>query len=173
MSSAMPHTNFESFARLRVGQGYDVHAFTPGRKLILGGVDIPHSQGLLGHSDADVLAHAISDALLGALRGGDIGKLFPDTDPAFKDANSLKLLAAVAQKVRDEGYEILDVDSVVAAQAPKLSPYRDAMRENLAEAMGISRENVGVKATTTERLGFEGREEGISSSAVCLLYRCK
>ncbi len=158
-------------AGLRVGQGYDVHAFAEGRRLILGGVDIPHVRGLLGHSDADVLAHAISDALLGGIRGGDIGKLFPDTDPAFKDADSLKLLAAVADKVRAEGYVILDVDSVIAAQAPKLSPYREAMRENLAAAMGIAVENVGVKATTTEHLGFEGREEGISATAVCILFR--
>ncbi|MDU5255326.1 2-C-methyl-D-erythritol 2,4-cyclodiphosphate synthase, partial [Eggerthella sp.] len=141
-------------AGLRVGQGYDVHAFAEGRKLILGGVDIPHVRGLLGHSDADVLAHAISDALLGGIRGGDIGKLFPDTDPAYKGADSLKLLAAVADKVRAEGYDILDVDSVSAAQAPKLSRYREAMRENLAAAMGIAVENVGVKATTTEHLGF-------------------
>lgn len=158
-------------ASLRIGQGYDVHAFAEGRKLILGGVDIPHTWGLLGHSDADVLAHAISDALLGGIRGGDIGKLFPDTDPAFKDADSLKLLAAVADKVRAEGYDILDVDSVIAAQAPKLAPYREAMRENLAVAMGVPVENVGVKATTTERLGFEGREEGVSATAVCLLSR--
>ena len=155
---------------LRIGQGYDVHAFAEGRRLVLGGVDIPHARGLLGHSDADVLAHAI--ALLGGIRGGDIGKLCPDTDPAFKDADSLKLLAAVADKVRAEGYAILDVDSVVAAQAPKLSPHRDAMRANLAAAMGIPVENVGVKATTTEHLGFEGREEGISATAVCLLCRC-
>lgn len=160
-------------ASLRIGQGFDVHAFAEGRKLILGGVDIPHSKGLLGHSDADVLAHAIADALLGGIRGGDIGKLFPDTDPAYLDADSLKLLAAVADKVRAEGYDILDVDSVIAAQAPKLSPYREAMRENLARAMGIAVENVGVKATTTERLGFEGREEGISATAVCLLHRCR
>lgn len=160
-------------ASLRIGQGYDVHAFAEGRKLILGGVDVPHSKGLLGHSDADVLAHAIADALLGGIRGGDIGKLFPDTDPAYLDADSLKLLAAVADKVRAEGYDILDVDSVIAAQAPKLSPYREAMRENLARAMGIAVENVGVKATTTERLGFEGREEGISATAVCLLHRCR
>ena len=162
---------YKPFFNLRIGQGYDVHAFAEGRRLILGGVDIPHSKGLLGHSDADVLAHAISDALLGGIRGGDIGKLFPDTDPAFKDADSLKLLAAVADKVRAEGYDILDVDSVIAAQAPKLSPYRDAMRANLAAAMGVAVENVGVKATTTERLGFEGREEGISATAVCLLCR--
>ena len=147
---------------LRTGLGMDVHAFAPGRKLILGGVDIPHHQGLDGHSDADVLAHAISDALLGAVRGGDIGKLFPDTDPAYKDADSLKLLAEVAR---------FDVDSVIAAQAPKLSPYREAMRENLAAAMGVPVENVGVKATTTEHLGHEGREEGITAYATCLVCR--
>lgn len=157
---------------LRTGLGMDVHAFAEGRKLILGGVDIPHYQGLDGHSDADVLAHAISDALLGAVRGGDIGKLFPDTDPAYKGADSLKLLAEVARFVRERGFEIIDVDSVIAAQAPKLSPYREAMRENLAAAMGLPVENVGVKATTTERLGFEGREEGISASAVALCLRC-
>lgn len=157
---------------LRIGQGYDVHQLVEGRKLIMGGVDIPHTRGLLGHSDADVLAHAVADALLGGVRGGDIGKLFPDTDPAYEGADSMKLLAAVADFVRDLGYEILDVDSVIAAQAPKLSPYRDQMRENLARAMGISPENVGVKATTTEHLGFEGREEGISATAVALLVRC-
>ena len=157
---------------LRIGQGYDVHQLVEGRKLIIGGVEIPHTRGLLGHSDADVLAHAVADALLGGIRGGDIGKLFPDTDPAYEDADSMKLLAAVAGFVRERGYEILDVDSVIAAQAPKLSPYRDQMRENLARAMGISPENVGVKATTTEHLGFEGREEGISATAVALLVRC-
>ena len=157
---------------LRIGQGYDVHQLAEGRKLIMGGVDIPHTRGLLGHSDADVLAHAVADALLGGVRGGDIGKLFPDTDPAYEGVDSMKLLAAVAGFVRDRGYEILDVDSVIAAQAPKLSPYRDQMRENLARAMGISPENVGVKATTTEHLGFEGREEGISATAVALLVRC-
>ena len=157
---------------LRIGQGYDVNKLVEGRKLIIGGVDIPHTLGLLGHSDADVLAHAVADALLGAIRGGDIGKLFPDTDPEWEGADSMKLLAAVADFVRDLGYEILDVDSVIAAQAPKLSPYRDQMRENLARAMGISPENVGVKATTTEHLGFEGREEGISATAVALLVRC-
>ncbi len=157
---------------LRIGQGYDVHQLVEGRKLIMGGVDIPHTRGLLGHSDADVLAHAVADALLGGVRGGDIGKLFPDTDPAYEGADSMKLLAAVAGFVRERGYEILDVDSVIAAQAPKLSPYRDQMRENLARAMGISPENVGVKATTTEHLGFEGREEGISATAVALLVRC-
>ena len=158
-------------SQMRVGLGYDVHAFAEGRKLILGGVQIPHHKGLLGHSDADVLAHAISDAILGAARAGDIGKLFPDTDPAYAGADSLKLLAEVAAHVRGLGFEIVDVDSVIAAQAPKLSPHRDAMRENLARAIDVSVDAVGVKATTTERLGFEGREEGISAQAVCLLAK--
>lgn len=158
--------------QLRTGLGIDVHAFAApeeGRPLILGGVKVPYDRGLAGHSDADVLAHAVADALLGAARAGDIGKLFPDTDPAYKGADSLVLLERVAEHVRSLGFTIMDVDSVVAAQAPKLSPHRDAMRENLARAMGIPVENVGVKATTTERLGFEGRGEGISAYATCLL----
>ena len=158
---------------LRTGLGIDVHAFAPGRPLIIGGVSIPHYQGLDGHSDADVLTHAIMDALLGAARAGDIGKLFPPTDPAFKDADSIKLLENVAAHVRSMGFEIIDVDSVIAAQEPKLSPHRDAMRANLAAAMGIPVDNVGVKATTTERLGYEGREEGITAYATCLLHRCR
>ena len=157
---------------LRIGQGYDVHKLVEGRKLIIGGVEIPHTLGLLGHSDADVLAHAVADALLGGIRGGDIGKLFPDTDPEWEGADSMKLLSAVADKVRAEGFQIVDVDSVIAAQAPKMAPHRDQMRKNLAAAMSIPVENVGVKATTTERLGFEGREEGISATAVALLARC-
>ena len=157
---------------LRIGLGTDVHALAEGRRLILGGVDIPHERGLLGHSDADVLAHAVSDALLGAARAGDIGKLFPDTDPAYAGADSMRLLAEVAAHVRSLGFEIVDVDSVVTAQAPKLSPPRDAMRKNLADAMGIPVENVGVKATTSEWLGYEGREEGITAQAVALLERC-
>lgn len=160
-----------AFAALRVGTGYDVHALVEGRRLVIGGVDIPHDLGLLGHSDADVLAHAVADAVLGAARAGDIGKLFPDTDPAFEGADSMVLLARVADRVREEGFEILDVDAVVAAQRPKLSPHRDAMRANIARALGIGVDNVGVKATTTERLGFEGREEGISATAVALLAR--
>ena len=157
---------------LRIGLGTDVHALAEGRRLILGGVDIPHERGLLGHSDADVLAHAVSDALLGAARAGDIGKLFPDTDPAYAGADSMRLLAEVAAHVRSLGFEIVDVDSVVTAQAPKLSPHRDAMRKNLADAMGIPVENVGVKATTSEWLGYEGREEVITAQAVALLERC-
>ena len=157
---------------LRIGQGLDVHAFAPNRKLIIGGVEIPHHLGLDGHSDADVLAHAVMDALLGAARAGDIGKLFPPDDPAYEGADSIELLARVASHVRSLGFEIVDVDSVIAAQAPKMSPHREQMRENLARAMGVSVENVGVKATTTEHLGFEGREEGISATAVCILARC-
>ena len=160
------------FSALRIGQGYDVHKLVEGRKLIIGGVEIPHTLGLLGHSDADVLAHAVADALLGGIRGGDIGKLFPDTDPEWEGADSMKLLSAVADKVRAEGFQIVDVDSVIAAQAPKMAPHRDQMRKNLAAAMSIPVENVGVKSTTTERLGFEGREEGISATAVALLARC-
>ena len=173
------HTTSESnasavreYSRLRTGLGVDVHAFAPNRKLILGGVDIPHTQGLLGHSDADVLCHAISDALLSAARLGDIGLLFPDTNPAYKDANSLELLGVVAQRVREAGFEILDVDCVVVAQVPKLSPYREQMREQVAHTLRISLDNVGIKATTTEHLGFEGREEGISAWCSCLVFRC-
>ncbi len=158
-----------SKADMRTGIGMDVHAFLPDCKLILGGVDIECDRGLVGHSDADVLAHAITDALLGAARLGDIGKLFPDDDPAYEGADSLGLLADAVAKIRCAGYEILDVDSVVAAQTPKLSPYRDQMRENLARAMGVSSDHVGVKATTTEHLGFVGREEGICAWATCLL----
>ena len=156
---------------LRVGLGYDVHALVEGRPLILGGVTIPHTLGLGGHSDADELAHAIADALLGAIRGGDIGKLFPDTDPAYKGADSLKLLAEVARVVRAGGYEIIDIDCVIAAQAPKLSPFREEMRKRLADACSIPVDRLGIKATTTEHLGFEGREEGISAQAVALVAR--
>lgn len=156
---------------LRIGHGYDVHAFAEGRKLILGGVDIPHTRGLAGHSDADVLAHALMDALLGALREGDIGQLFPDTDPAYEGADSLVLLSHVAALVRERGWRIVDADCTVAAQAPKMAPHREAMRANLARAMGVPVESVGVKATTTERLGFVGREEGIEAWSVALLER--
>lgn len=157
---------------LRIGLGYDVHALTAGRKLIIGGVEVPHRLGLLGHSDADVLAHAVADAVLGAARAGDIGKLFPDSDPRYADADSMQLLSQVAKHVRSLGFEIDDVDSVIVAQAPKLSPFRLQMRQNLAAALNIDVENVGVKATTSEHLGYEGREEGISAQAVALLRRC-
>ena len=154
---------------MRVGLGFDVHAFAQGRKLILGGVDIPHHQGLLGHSDADVLAHAIADALLGAAALGDIGKLFPDTDPAFAGADSLGLLAEVAKTVRAAGFAIGNVDATVLAQKPKLSPFIPQMRENLAAAMDIAVDRCSVKATTEEGLGFTGSGEGIAAHAVCLL----
>lgn len=164
--------NAADFSALRIGLGTDVHALVEGRRFILGGVDIPHSAGLLGHSDADVLAHAVADALLGAARAGDIGKLFPDTDPAYAGADSLVLLRHVADYVRERGFSIIDVDCVVVAQEPRLSPYRDDMRANLATAMGIAADNVGLKATTSEHLGFEGRQEGVSAQAVALLVRC-
>ena len=156
---------------LRIGHGYDVHQFAEGRRCILGGVDVPSERGLLGHSDADVLAHALADAVLGAARLGDIGKLFPDTDPAYEGADSLVLLSHVAELVRTQGFQILDADCTVAAQVPKLSPYRDQMRQNLARALGVDVDQVGVKATTTERLGFVGREEGIAAWAVALLQK--
>ena len=153
----------------RIGLGYDVHAFAKGRDLIIGGVNIPYERGLDGHSDADVLVHAIMDALVGALRAGDIGKLFPDTDPAYEGADSIKLLERVGKLVRDEGFAIVDIDSVVMMQEPKMSPHREQMRANIAAALRIPVENVGVKATTTEHLGYEGRGEGVSAQAVALL----
>lgn len=153
----------------RIGLGYDVHAFAAGRKLIIGGVHIPYELGLDGHSDADVLVHAIMDALLGALREGDIGRLFPDTDPAYEGADSIKLLQEVGAFVRAKGFSIDDIDSVVMMQAPKMSPYREQMRANIARALDIPVESVGVKATTTEHLGYEGRGEGVSAQAVALL----
>ena len=155
----------------RIGHGYDVHKLVPDRKLILGGVDIPNTLGLLGHSDADVLVHAIMDALLGAAALGDIGKLFPDSDPAYAGADSIKLLKAVCSRLRGEGYEIGNIDSTVCAQAPKLAPHIAAMRENIASACGIDISQVSVKATTEEGLGFTGEKLGISATAVCLIFR--
>ena len=155
----------------RIGLGFDVHAFAEGRRLVLGGVEIPWEFGLEGHSDADVLAHALADAILGALRAGDIGKLFPDTDPAYAGADSLELLARVGQLAADQGWQIVDADCVLILERPKISAFRDQMRANLASALGIDAEQVGVKATTTERLGFEGREEGVAAQAVVLLER--
>lgn len=156
---------------LRIGHGFDVHQFADGRRCVLGGVDVPSKRGLLGHSDADVLAHALADAVLGAARMGDIGKLFPDDDPAYEGADSLVLLSKVAEAIRAEGFEIVDADCTVAAQVPKLAPYREQMRRNLSAALGVDVSQVGVKATTTERLGFVGREEGIAAWAVALLER--
>lgn len=154
---------------IRIGHGYDVHRMQAGRRLVLGGVDIPCECGLLGHSDADVVTHALMDAILGAMRAGDIGKLFPDTDPAYEGADSIKLLSRVAELVRSRGYRILDCDCTIGAQAPKLAPYREQMRRNMADAMGLDLGSVGLKATTTERLGFVGREEGMEAWAVALL----
>ena len=154
---------------MRIGHGYDVHRLVEGRRLILGGVDIPHTTGLLGHSDADVLVHAIMDALLGAAALGDIGKHFPDSDPAFCGADSLKLASHVAALLREHGYRIVNIDSTILAQAPKLAPHIPLMRQNIAAALGIPSEDVNVKATTEEGLGFTGEKLGIAAHAVCLI----
>lgn len=156
---------------LRIGHGYDVHRLVEGRKLILGGVEIPHETGLLGHSDADVLTHAVMDALLGARALGDIGKHFPDSDPTYRGADSLKLCEAVREIVCRDGWSIANVDATVLAQAPKLAPHVPAMRENLALRLGIDVERVSVKATTEEGLGFTGERLGIAVHAVCLLVK--
>lgn len=158
-------------SELSIGNGFDVHALVSDRKLILGGVEIPHETGLLGHSDADVLVHAIMDALLGAARIVDIGDLFPDTSDDWKDADSIEMLKIVGARLTDEGFEIQDIDSVIMAQAPKMAPHKDAMRKNIADALGLPINKVGLKATTTEKLGFVGRKEGIAASAVCLLRK--
>ena len=154
---------------MRVGMGYDVHRLTEERKLILGGVEIRWEKGLLGHSDADVLVHAVMDALLGAAALGDIGKHFPDTDPAYKGISSILLLRHVTELLKKNGYAIGNVDATIIAQKPKMAPHILKMRENMAEAMGISIDCLNVKATTEEGLGFTGREEGIAAQAICLL----
>lgn len=154
---------------MRVGMGYDVHKLVEGRKLILGGVEIPHTLGLLGHSDADVLLHAIMDALLGAAALGDIGKHFPDTDERYKGISSLKLLAHVGELLEQENYVIENIDATVIAQKPKLRPFIEQMEQNIADTLHIEKNQVNVKATTEEHLGFTGREEGIASNAVCML----
>lgn len=156
---------------LRIGHGYDVHAFAENRKCIIGGVHIPCEKGLLGHSDADVLLHAISDSLLGAAALGDIGKHFPDTDPIYEGADSILLLKLVNSLLIKHGYKVVNVDSTVIAQVPKLAPYIDEMRKNIAEALSIEVDFVSVKATTEEKLGFTGRKEGISAHAVCLIEK--
>ncbi len=156
---------------MRAGIGYDVHRLEKGRSLILGGVEIPYEYGLLGHSDADVLVHAIMDALLGGAALGDIGRYFPDNNGEYKDISSLILLERVRDIIIENGYCISNIDSVIAAQKPKLAPYIDKMRANIAETLRIKADCVCVKATTTERLGFEGREEGISAQAICILER--
>ena len=155
---------------MRIGIGYDVHKLVKNRKLIIGGVDIPYDLGLDGHSDADVLIHAIMDSLLGSLAMGDIGKFFPDTDSTFKDIDSMLLLKKVASFIDEKGYRVRNIDSVIIAQKPKMAPYIDSMRKRIADVLNIDLEQVGVKATTTEHLGFEGRSEGISASSVAILF---
>ncbi|MBM3357137.1 MAG: 2-C-methyl-D-erythritol 2,4-cyclodiphosphate synthase [Betaproteobacteria bacterium] len=154
---------------MRIGQGYDVHALAPGRKLVIGGVRIPHERGLAGHSDADVLVHAVCDALLGAAGLGDIGTHFPDSDPRYKDADSRGLLREVARLLAQRGLRVVNLDATVIAQAPKMAPHIPAMRENLAADLGIATAAVNIKAKTTERLGFVGRGEGIAADAVALV----
>lgn len=156
---------------LRIGHGYDVHRLTEGRKLILGGVEIPWEKGLLGHSDADVLTHAVMDAIGGAARLGDIGKLFPDSEPAYEGISSLKLLESVAKLLKEQEWNVVNIDVTLIAQAPKVSPYRQAMEENLAGVLGIDAEQVNVKATTEEKLGFTGDGSGMAAHAVVLLEK--
>lgn len=159
----------QSSLNFRVGQGFDVHRFAEGRRLVVGGVVIPHSMGLEGHSDADVLTHAVCDALLGAAAMGDIGQHFPDTDAKFKDADSIGLLRHVAGSLEARGWGIVNVDTVLIAEAPKFAPHVEAMRVRLAEAMGIEVDRVGIKATTSEKMGFTGRREGIAAMATALI----
>lgn len=154
---------------MKVGIGYDVHKFEFGRKLIIGGLEIPYEKGLLGHSDADVLVHAIMDSLLGAMGEGDIGKLFPDTDDRYKDVSSIELLKQIGNILYEKNFKISNIDSVIIAQEPKMKPYIEEMKINIALALNIDMSKVSVKATTTEHLGFEGRKEGISAQAVCLI----
>lgn len=156
---------------LRVGHGYDVHRLTTGRKLILGGVDIPWEKGLLGHSDADVLVHAVMDALAGAARLGDIGKLFPDTDPAYQNISSLKLLAEVGRLLRERGFAVVNIDTALLAQAPKVAPYKSQMAKNIAAALDVGVDQVNVKATTEEGLGFTGDGSGMAAHAVALVEK--
>ncbi|MEF2919956.1 MAG: 2-C-methyl-D-erythritol 2,4-cyclodiphosphate synthase [Acutalibacteraceae bacterium] len=156
---------------MRIGHGYDVHRLVENRKLIIGGVDIPYEKGLLGHSDADVLVHAIMDALLGAIAFGDIGKLFPDTDPQFSGADSMLLLSEVCKILDTQGYVIGNIDSTVIAQAPKLKPYIGDMRKNIAKICNVDIDQINVKATTEEKLGFTGSGEGISAHAVCIVFK--
>lgn len=155
----------------RIGMGYDVHAFATGRRLVLGGVEIPAERGLLGHSDADVLTHALMDAILGAMRAGDIGAHFPDTDPAYAGASSVALLARVGALMREQGFRLVDADMVLALEQPRLAPHRDQMRAEIARSLAVGTENIGIKATTTEGLGFTGRSEGVAAWAVVLLER--
>lgn len=154
---------------MRVGQGFDVHALAEGRRLVIGGVEIPHPMGLLGHSDADVLLHAVCDALLGAAALGDIGRHFPDTDARYRDADSRRLLREVARRVAEAGWRVVNIDATIVAQAPRMAPYVERMAANIAEDVGVARDRVNVKAKTTERLGFVGRSEGIAAEAVACI----
>ena len=156
---------------MRVGLGYDVHKLVEGRNLIIGGVDIPHEKGLLGHSDADVLIHAVMDSILGALALGDIGKHFPDTDGKYKGADSMKLLEFVYNLINERGYGIGNIDCTIIAQSPKMAPHIQSMRENIAKALNTSIDNMNVKATTEEGLGFTGAKEGIAAQSICLLVK--
>ena len=156
---------------IRVGLGYDVHKFAEERKLIIGGVSIPYEKGLLGHSDADVLVHAIMDSLVGACKKGDIGKLFPDTDPKYKDISSIELLKEVYKLIKADGYKVINIDSIIVAQKPKMAEYIPNMEENIAKCLEIDVDCINVKATTEEKLGFTGRKEGIASKAVCLVEK--
>ena len=158
-------------AEMRVGLGYDVHAFADGRPLVIGGVELAHDRGLLGHSDADVLVHALMDAILGAMRAGDIGAHFPDTDPAYADISSIELLRRVADLARGSGWRLVDADCVLVLEEPRVAPARDLMRRNMAEALGVPVDSVGLKATTTEGLGLTGRREGAAAQAVVLMER--
>ncbi|MGG0719835.1 2-C-methyl-D-erythritol 2,4-cyclodiphosphate synthase [Robertmurraya massiliosenegalensis] len=157
----------------RIGQGFDVHQLTEGRPLIMGGIEIPYEKGLLGHSDADVLLHTITDACLGAIGEGDIGKHFPDTDPDFKDADSAKLLIHIWQIIKEKGYELVNADCTIIAQKPKMAPYIEPMKIRIAELLECEPGQINVKATTTEKLGFTGRGEGIAAQAVVLLQKAK
>ncbi|WP_026074630.1 2-C-methyl-D-erythritol 2,4-cyclodiphosphate synthase [Brevibacillus massiliensis] len=156
---------------MRIGQGFDVHQLVEGRPCMIGGVTIPYEKGLLGHSDADVLLHAITDALLGAIGEGDIGRHFPDTDPAYKDADSMELLLQVWHRVKQQGYVLGNLDATIIAQAPKMAPYIPSIQKRVAEALEAETSQVNIKATTTEQLGFTGRGEGIAAQAVCLLVK--
>ena len=157
--------------KIRIGHGYDVHKLAPNRKLIIGGVTIPHEMGLLGHSDADVLCHAIADAILGAAGKRDIGHHFPDSDPQYSGISSLFLLSKVEELIRNDGYTVGNIDCTIIAQAPKMSPYIVSMMENIAKTLNISKEDINIKATTEEKLGFTGRKEGISAHAVCIIEK--
>lgn len=157
--------------KIRIGHGYDVHKLVPNRKLIIGGVTIPHEMGLLGHSDADVLCHAIADAILGAAGKRDIGHHFPDSDPQYSGISSLFLLSKVEELIRNDGYAVGNIDCTIIAQAPKMSPYIVNMMENIAKTLNISKEDINIKATTEEKLGFTGRKEGISVHAVCIIEK--